>query len=385
MGDVDNQPALQLLAQPAVTVRLHIFPQGPKSGRPREVQTSPLAGVWVTRVAQRLAQFQARRGADFDAVSKLERDRQCNGDSNSENFRTGSILQRTVVHMKCPRRLQYRDALQVGQVQCDALTRRDETLVCFKAPLSRARPSWDRWISHPALQSVCHPLNYCLARSQEEDHGHRGISAALCRWHTSFIPDATDCIRGRVQGIEIPWFSPLPLQSRVCAHVKVELGKLIAGRNEDHYSTVLCIWQQWITATLQPALPHSGSRNCGVWHEVDPKGQILVQDSPPGMRSNSCGQLQSALSRPKCPYLDRLERPGRLDAEVQSPDVVCWWSWRQLGIANLDLKAITCSICEAGDCTVLWHQGGKIQAVRNRNASCVMKSQACHGPQLPWP
>ena len=77
--------------------------------------------------------------------------RQCNGDSNSENFRTGSILQRTslasgvteqawlplaiaklafrdaVVHMKCPRRLQYRDALQVGQVQCDALTRRDET------------------------------------------------------------------------------------------------------------------------------------------------------------------------------------------------------------------------------------------------------------------
>ena len=86
-----------------------------------------------------------------DAVSKLERIRQCNGDSNSENFRTGSILQRTslasgvteqawlplaiaklafrdaVVHMKCPRRLQYRDALQVGQVQCDALTRRDET------------------------------------------------------------------------------------------------------------------------------------------------------------------------------------------------------------------------------------------------------------------
>ena len=32
---------------------------------------SPLAGVWVTRVAQRLAQFQARRGADFLGKDKI--------------------------------------------------------------------------------------------------------------------------------------------------------------------------------------------------------------------------------------------------------------------------------------------------------------------------
>ena len=207
-----------------------------------------------------------------------------------------------------------------------------------------------------------------------------------------------------------------------------------------------------------------------LWYEplsvegsVDAKGQILVQDCPPGMRSNSCGQLQPALSRLKrprqtpktstkkrraTPYSDMLSASitaistlpsGRiwidskgLDAstpksraqtlsaaglggsssrqrqERRNPRLETASSRRRARhrIANLDLKAIACSICEAGDFAVLWHQGREIQAsatqtrkrtkhhisfqtsqaaVRNRDASCVMKSQACHGLQLTRP
>ena len=207
-----------------------------------------------------------------------------------------------------------------------------------------------------------------------------------------------------------------------------------------------------------------------LWYEplsvegsVNAKGQILVRDCPPGMRSNSCGQLQPALSRLKRPrqtpktstkqrrataYSDMLSASitaistlpsGRiwidskgLDAstpksraqtlsaaglggsssrqrqERRNPRLETASSRRRARhrIANLDLKAIACSICEAGDCAVLWHQGREIQAsatqtrkrtkhhisfqtsqaaVRNRDASCVMKSQACHGLQLTRP
>ena len=48
-----------------------------------------------------------------------------------------------------------------------------------------------------------------------------------------------------------------------CAHVKVELGKLIAGRNEDHYSTVLDTSIQLMGRSIRATKPTSASGNNG--------------------------------------------------------------------------------------------------------------------------
>ena len=186
-------------------------------------------------------------------------------------------------------------------------------------------------------------LNYCLAVSEEEDHGHRGISAPLCRRHASFIPDAADCIYGRVQGIEIPWFSPPPLQSRICLRSNicdisswnnstsepVRQHERAEGRTRQsrawqthnrqkqrsslphprNFNTThglrhsckqadLCIWQQGVTPTeLQPgAASQATASRCVTWRE-DLRLQSQCRPALPHPGSRNCGGWHEVLEQ----------------------------------------------------------------------------------------